>query len=187
MRPEDTFPDLIAVRAQSAVDSLSHEGGSAAAATDHVRRGVLQAFGCICPPVADGHTSISATCPVHGTPPRVDASERGLMRSQVVSWETDPYGDYTIDEKREDVQESLRVAVEFARTFRSDLAGALRRGQAAQERLQQAIDHAALNGGLTHEEFDTAQTALLAMQHTLRLLYSASNHVGEPPNTQRDH
>ena len=173
MRPEDTFPDLIAVRAQSAVDSLSHEGGSAAAATDHVRRGVLQAFGCICPPVADGHTSISATCPVHGTPPRVDASERGLMRSQVVSWETDPYGDYTI--------------VEFARTFRSDLAGALRRGQAAQERLQQAIDHAALNGGLTHEEFDTAQTALLAMQHTLRLLYSASNHVGEPPNTQRDH
>jgi len=80
-------------------------------------------------------------------------------------------------ERRGDVQESLRTAVELGREFHSDLIAVVRRGHAAQDQLEKAIERASTVGGLGGDETRAAETALSAVQYALSLLYVA----GESP------
>jgi hypothetical protein len=169
MSRDSTFPDQIAGQAASMVSPATPE------LQEKIRVAVLQAFGC---------TSPEHTCPVHGTPLRPDRYQQQtqhVMSTRAGSWEDDPYDSYTPIERREDVQDNLRAAAEFSRSLRSDLENTLRRGRAAEEQLDQAVEHAWFNGGLTEAEFHAAETALSAIKYVLQLLYTAANHVGDQP------
>lgn len=192
MTTDASFPDLIADRARAALRSMI-DGMAAppsAAALDHLmQRSVRLAFGCNCPQQTnDGPASPSQKpCPIHGRTQRVRSRDETVMPSQAISWEDDPYFDHTNTERREDVQATLRAAAEFSRAFRRELAATVRRGQIAQEQLENAIEHASFSGGLTQSELEMAEMALSAVQYALRQLYAAANHVGDQPGADQHH
>ncbi|SNY72806.1 hypothetical protein [Paractinoplanes atraurantiacus] len=174
MSAQESLPDRIADRASRIADTR------APGLNDFVRSVVLAAFGCTGP-----HDNAPATrhaCPVHGSPRRRPAATTDVLPSQAVSWENDPYDGYTDSERREGVQEALRAAAEFGRSFRGELAATVRRGENAREHLLDSIQHAELAGGLTADEMQLARNALAAQAYALQLLYAASNHVGDQPD-----
>ncbi|MGC4808938.1 hypothetical protein ACLQ29_00200 [Micromonospora sp. DT228] len=186
MTTDPSFPDLIADRARATLGSLisgMEDPPSTAMLEQLVQRSVQLAFGCTCRQLSNGESvgPQQSACPVHDRSQRVHDHDEAVMPSQATSWEDDPYYDHTRMERREDVQARLRAAAEFSRTFRGELAATVRRGQIAQEQLENAIEHALFSGGLTHSELEMAEMALSALEYALRQLYVAGNHVGDQP------
>lgn len=179
MSTERSYPDLIADRAAAAAP------GTAAQA---VRAAVLTAFGCSCSPALPDaqvphQRSGDPECLVHGRIPRRRPAPGTTLPSQV-DWENDPYLDFSDAERREDVQATLRAAAEFTRGLRHDLDETIRRGTLARDRLAESLEHATQNGGLAHDEMQAAEDAYSAINYGLRLLYFASNHVGDTPEAE---
>jgi hypothetical protein len=183
MSGDTSFPDLIAERARSAARTLVAAGADAPGDLDDlVGASVLAAFGCSCAP---GEQAGRAACSLHGARWRTSGRGQDAMPSRVASWSDDPYDGYSAAERREGVQGGLRGATEVTRSFRSELAATLRRGQAAEERLADELGRALHTGGLTPDELALSTTALAAVQYSLRLLYAASNHVGDQPDSEQ--
>ncbi|WP_430787037.1 hypothetical protein [Actinoplanes sp. G11-F43] len=173
-----SFPDLIADRAAAA----------AAPGTDPqaIRAAVLAAFGCSCPTAIAGapvphQRAGEQPCLVHSSRiPRRRPTPGTTLPSQIEDWENDPYRDHSEAERREDVQATLRDAAELGRgLLHHDLDETARRAPLARERLAQSLQHAAENGGLTEDELRAAEDGYSALTYGLRLLYFASNHVGD--------
>lgn len=186
MTTDPSFPDLIADRVSASLRNMitGRTDPSSVATLDRlVQHSVYQAFGCTCPPPSDdGPVSPRrTTCPLHGPARRARSHDEAVMPSQQAgSWE-DPYYYHSTTERREEVQGGLRRATEFSRSFHNELAA--RRGNMAQEQVEQAIEHASFNGGLTQSELEMAELALSAVQYALRLLYAAGNYVDDQPTS----
>lgn len=175
-----SFPDLIADRAAAAA--------APGADPQVIRTAVLAAFGCSCPtalaeaPVPHQRVGDQG-CLVHsGRIPRRRPYPGTTLPSQIEDWENDPYLDHSEAERREDVQATLRDAVERGRgLLRHGPDETVRRGTLARERLAESLQHATENGGLTDDELRAAEDGYSAITYGLRLLYFASNHVGDSP------
>lgn len=189
MTKDDPFPELIAARAATAVHGMVagdlDDPQALSALGDLVRRSVLQAFGCTCPPDVTATSPGRRNCSLHGSLRHARRADEPVMESRATSWEDDPYDGYTTAERREGVQETVRTATEFLRVFRSQLAATLPRARTAQDQIEDAVMHANRNGGLAHREMESAETALSAVQYALRLLYIAGNHVGDQPGSDQ--